>query len=38
MLSYKLRGNERMDAPESNRTEAGTELTRNIPSTTLGFS
>jgi hypothetical protein len=25
------------DAPESNRTEAGSELTRNIPSTTLGF-
>jgi hypothetical protein len=29
---------EEWDAPESNRTEAGTELTRNIPSTTLGFS
>jgi hypothetical protein len=26
------------DAPESNKTEAGVELTRNIPSTTLGFS
>jgi hypothetical protein len=26
------------DAPESNRTEAGRELTRNIPRTTLGFS
>jgi hypothetical protein len=24
------------DAPESNKTEAGVELTRNIPSTTLG--
>jgi hypothetical protein len=26
------------DAPESNKTEAGVELTINIPSTTLGFS
>jgi hypothetical protein len=25
------------DAPESNKTEAGVELTRNIPSTTLEF-
>jgi hypothetical protein len=24
------------DAPESNKTEAGVKLTRNIPSTTLG--
>jgi hypothetical protein len=26
------------DAPKSNKTEAGVELARNIPSTTLGFS
>jgi hypothetical protein len=26
------------DALESNKVEAGVELTRNIPNTTLGFS
>jgi hypothetical protein len=38
MLSYELRLMKEWDAPESNKTEVGVELTRNIPSTTLGFS